>query len=46
MTQSAGNFLGLDLSGILRDYTPELICCNFIVQKTNGIVAAPEVGES
>ena len=26
-TQSAGNPLDLNLTGILRDYTPELICC-------------------
>lgn len=35
MTQSAGNFLSLDLSRILRDYTPELICCNLIVGPAN-----------
>ena len=27
-TQSAGNLFDLNLIGILRDYTPELICCN------------------
>ena len=27
-TQSAGNLLDLNLIGILRDYTPQLICCN------------------
>jgi Cytochrome C and Quinol oxidase polypeptide I/LAGLIDADG endonuclease len=27
-TQSAGNLLDLNLFRILRDYTPELICCN------------------
>ena len=26
-TQSAGNLFDLNLIGILRDYTPELICC-------------------
>ena len=29
-TQSAGNLLDLNLLGILRDYTPQLICCNII----------------
>jgi LAGLIDADG endonuclease/Cytochrome C and Quinol oxidase polypeptide I len=29
-TQSAGNLFYLNLMGILRDYTPELICCNFL----------------
>jgi Cytochrome C and Quinol oxidase polypeptide I/LAGLIDADG endonuclease len=29
-TQSAGNFLDLNLLKILRDYTPELICCNIL----------------
>lgn len=29
-TQSAGNFLDLNLLRILRDYTPELICCNIL----------------
>jgi len=28
--QSAGNLFYLSLIGILRDYTPELICCNLI----------------
>lgn len=28
--QSAGNLFYLSLIGILRDYTPELICCNII----------------
>ena len=27
ITQSAGNLLDLNLLGIFRDYTPELICC-------------------
>lgn len=27
-TQSAGNLLDLNLLRILRDYTPELVCCN------------------
>lgn len=27
ITQSAGNLLDLNLFGIFRDYTPELICC-------------------
>jgi len=30
LTQSAGNLLSLDLTGILRDYTPEFICCNML----------------
>jgi hypothetical protein len=37
-TQSAGNLLDLNLLRILRDYTPELICCNvfpFIKVKGN-----------
>lgn len=37
-TQSAGNLLDLNFIGILRDYTPELICCNilpFTQVKTN-----------
>ncbi len=29
-TQSAGNLFDLNLIGILRDYTPELICCNIL----------------
>jgi hypothetical protein len=29
-TQSAGNLLDLNLIRILRDYTPELICCNIL----------------
>ena len=29
-TQSAGNLFDLNLIGILRDYTPELICCNVL----------------
>src|SRR5690606_14500047 len=29
-TQSAGNPLDLNLLGILRDYTPELICCSIL----------------
>ena len=28
--QSAGNLFNLSFIGILRDYTPELICCNII----------------
>ena len=28
--QSAGNLLDLNFIGILRDYTPELICCNIL----------------
>ena len=35
-TQSAGNLFDLNLIGILRDYTPELICCKtfiFILNK-------------
>jgi hypothetical protein len=31
MTQSAGNPLGLNLLGIFRDYTPELICSNILL---------------
>jgi hypothetical protein len=27
-SQSAGNLLDYNLKGILREYTPELICCN------------------
>ena len=37
-TQSAGNLFNLNFIGILRDYTPELICCNilpFTQVKTN-----------
>ena len=35
-SQSAGNFLDLNLLGILREYTPELICCNnFILLNSN-----------
>ena len=30
ITQSAGNPQDLNLVGILRDYTPELICCNIL----------------
>ena len=29
-TQSAGNLFDLNLVGILRDYTPKLICCNIL----------------
>ena len=29
-TQSAGNLFDLNLMGILRDYTPELICCTIL----------------
>jgi len=29
-TQSAGNLFDLNLIGILRDYAPELICCNIL----------------
>jgi hypothetical protein len=29
-TQSAGNLLDLNLLRILRDYTPELVCCNIL----------------
>jgi hypothetical protein len=29
-TQSAGNLFNLNFIGILRDYTPELICCNIL----------------
>ena len=29
-TQSAGNLLDLNFLGILRDYTPELICCSIL----------------
>lgn len=29
-TQSAGNLFDLKFIGILRDYTPELICCNIL----------------
>lgn len=29
-SQSAGNLLDLNLIGILREYTPEIICCNNI----------------
>jgi len=29
-TQSAGNLFYLNFLGILRDYTPELICCNIL----------------
>jgi len=37
ITQSAGNLLDLNLLGIFRDYTPELICClnlPFVLQDT------------
>jgi LAGLIDADG endonuclease len=35
-SQSAGNFLDLNLLRILREYTPELICCNnFILLRSN-----------
>jgi len=37
-TQSAGNLFYLNFLGILRDYTPELICCNILpltLGKTN-----------
>src|SRR6266481_5136725 len=37
ITQSAGNLLDLNLLGIFRDYTPELICClnlPFVLQNT------------
>jgi len=40
-TQSAGNLLDLNLLRILRDYTPELICCNifpFTNVKTKKII--------
>ena len=40
-TQSAGNLLDLNFLKILRDYTPELICCNilpFFKVKTNKIL--------
>ena len=37
-TQSAGNLFDLNFIGILRDYTPELTCCNILTNlqvKTN-----------
>jgi len=37
-TQSAGNLFYLNFLGLLRDYTPELICCNILpltLGKTN-----------
>lgn len=35
-SQSAGNFLELNLLGIFREYTPEIICCkNLILLKPN-----------
>lgn len=30
-SQSAGNFIDLNQLGILREYTPEIICCNSIL---------------
>jgi hypothetical protein len=30
-SQSAGNLIDLNLLGILREYTPEIICCNSIL---------------
>jgi hypothetical protein len=30
-SQSAGNLINLNLLGILREYTPEIICCNSIL---------------
>jgi hypothetical protein len=40
-TQSAGNLLDLNFIGILRDYMPELICCNILpitqVKKNNNL---------
>jgi hypothetical protein len=32
-SQSAGNLIDLNLFGILREYTPEIICCNNILMK-------------
>jgi len=37
LTQSAGNLLELELVRIPRDYTPELICCNLVVQNQSFI---------
>lgn len=35
-SQSAGDLLGLDLLGIFREYTPEIIYCNnIILNKSN-----------
>ena len=34
-SQSAGNLFDLNLLGILREYTPEIICCNSILLNTN-----------
>jgi hypothetical protein len=45
-TQSAGNLLDLNLLRILRDYTPELICCNIwpiTKVKTNKIIDSKDL---
>jgi hypothetical protein len=34
-SQSAGNPMGLNPLGILREYTPEIICCNSILLKSS-----------
>jgi hypothetical protein len=41
-TQSAGNLFYLNFLGILRDYTPELICCN-ILPLTLGKTNKPQI---
>jgi len=47
--QSAGNLFFLSLIGILRDYTPELICCNIIPfsqVKPNNILIYKDLSDS
>ena len=34
-SQSAGNLIVLNLLGILREYTPEIVCCNSIILNLN-----------
>ena len=34
-SQSAGNLIDLTHLGILREYTPEIICCNSILLNSN-----------
>ena len=37
-SQSAGNLIYLNILGILREYTPEIICCNSLLLKPSKIV--------
>ena len=38
ITQSAGNLLSLNFLGILRDYTPEFICCTSLIVSSKKVL--------